>query len=312
MSEARDFRRVAILGAGLIGASFGAAMEKARPGVSIVAHDRPEVLRKLPESKFGWEASEDLSDAVRDADLIYIALPVGAAIEMLPEISARCDVRALVTDAGSTKARICKEASKAFGDGAKFLGGHPIAGREVGGFEHADAELFRRKRYVLIHDGSGKGESDFRVQRFVELLRAIGGEPVWSDVETHDWAMAVVSQMPQLVSIAVARVIADETAETGLPLSLAGSGLRDLLRTAGSPYEVWRDICMTNTENIARSLDRAAQAIDFLRTHLTSRELEKEFAGANEVYKALRETDSALRGGEGRTGKPMSRAKRNG
>ena len=312
MSEAGDFRRVAILGAGLIGASFGAAMEKARPGVSIVAHDRPEVLRKLRESKFGWETSEDLGDAVRGADLIYMALPVGAAIEMLPEIASRCDAQALVTDAGSTKARMCKEAAKAFGDGAKFLGGHPIAGREVSGFEHADADLFRGKRYVLIHDGRGKDESDFRVQRFEDLLRAIGAEPVWSDAETHDWAMAVVSQMPQLAAIAVARVIADETDETGLPLSLAGSGLRDLLRTAGSPYEVWRDICMTNTENIARSLDRAAQAIDFLRTHLTSRELEQEFAGANKVYKTLREADSAPRDDERRTGKPASRAKSNG
>jgi prephenate dehydrogenase len=312
MSVAGDFRRVAILGAGLIGTSFGAALEKARPGVSIVAYDRPEVLRKLQDSKCSWETSEDLGDAIRGADLIYMALPVGAAIEMLPQIAAQCDAHALLTDAGSTKTRMCKAAARAFGNGAKFLGGHPIAGREVSGFEHADAELFRGQRYVLIHDGSGKDEGDFRVQRFEELLRAIGAEPVWSDVETHDWAMAVVSQMPQLAAIAMARVIADETDETGLPLSLAGSGLRDLLRTAGSPYEVWRDICMTNTDNIARSLDRAAQAIDFLRTHLTSRELEKEFAGANEVYKALRATDSAPRGDEGRTGKPASRAKSNG
>jgi prephenate dehydrogenase len=312
MSEASEFRRVAILGVGLIGASFGAALEKARPGVSIVAYDRPEVLRKLRESKFGWETSEDLGQAVRGADLIYIALPVGAAIEMLPEIASQCDSRALVTDAGSTKARICRAAQKAFGDGARFLGGHPIAGRELGGLGHADAGLFRAKRYVLINDGCEKGERDSRVQQFVGLVRAIGAEPTWSDAETHDWAMAVVSQMPQLVAIAVARVVSDETDETGLPLSLAGSGLRDLLRTSGSPYEVWRDICMTNTENIARLLDRAAQAIDFLRAHLTSRELEKEFAGANEVYEMLREMDLASDGNARRAVEPMSRPKSNG
>ena len=312
MSEAGEFRRVAILGAGLIGASFGAAVQRARPHVTIVTYDRLEVLRKLRLSGYGWDASVDLGAAVCDADLIYVALPVGAAIEMLPEIAAKCDSRALVTDAGSTKTRMCNAAAKAFGGGVKFLGGHPIAGRELGGLEHADAELFRGKRYVLVHDGRGKSESDFRVQQFVELLRAIGAEPMWSDAETHDWAMAVVSQMPQLVAIAVARVISDETDETGLPLSLAGSGLRDLLRTAGSPHEVWRDICITNTENIARSLDRAAQAIEFLRTHLTSRELETEFAGANEVYKALREMDSAPDGDSRRASEPMSRAKSNG
>ncbi|MFZ0641289.1 MAG: prephenate dehydrogenase/arogenate dehydrogenase family protein [Candidatus Acidiferrales bacterium] len=309
MSEAGEFRRVAILGVGLIGASFGAALAKARPGISIVAYDRPEVLRKLRESKFDWETSEDLGHAVRDTDLIYVALPVGAVIEMLPEIASQCDSRALVTDAGSTKTRICKAAQKAFGDRGKFLGGHPIAGRELGGLESADAELFHGKRYALINDGWGKeGKTDSRVQQFVELLRATGAEPIWSDAETHDWAMAVVSQMPQLVAIAVARVVSDETDETGLPLSLAGSGLRDLLRTTGSPYEVWRDICMTNTENIAHSLDRAAQAIDFLRAHLTNRELEKEFAGANEVYKMLREMDLALDGDARRAGEPIPRA----
>ena len=123
--------------------------------------------------------------------------------------------------------------------------------------------------------------------RFIELVRAIGAEPMWSDADTHDWAMAVVSQMPQLMVVALARVIADETDETGLPLSLAGRGLRDLLRIAGSPYHVWRDICLTNADNIGRSLDRAAQAIDFLRTHLTSRELEQEFRAANDLYKSL-------------------------
>jgi prephenate dehydrogenase len=307
MSESAEFRRVAILGAGLIGASFGLALEKARPGVSIVAYDKPEVLDKLCEKKFGWEACADLRDAIRRADLVYVALPVGAAIEMLPEIGLQCESHALVTDAGSTKVRMCEVAEKTFSNGAKFLGGHPIAGQEIGGLEHADAELFRGKRYVLIEKGQD-GKSDARVQRFLELVRGIGAKPTWSDAETHDWAMAVVSQMPQLVAIAVARVVADETDETGLPMSFAGTGLRDLLRTAGSPYEVWRDICMTNTENIARSLDRTAQAIEFLRMHLTSRELAKEFQGANDLYKALRDVHVATDGEERQANEPLSRA----
>ena len=289
MSEGGTFRRVAILGTGLIGASFGAAVSRVCPLMSVIAFDKPDVLQKLKELGFGWETSANLSGAVRDADLIYVALPIRYAIEMLPEIASHCGSEALVTDAGSTKERICEVADKQFNGTAKFLGGHPIAGRELGGLEHADAELFRGARYVLVKDGRNNEESDPRVRKFVELVRLIGAEPVWSDAATHDWAMAVVSQMPQLVSVALAGVISDETDETGLPASLAGSGLRDLLRIAGSPYEVWRDICMTNTENIARSLDRAAQAIDFLRTHLTSRELKNEFDDANQVYKLLRE-----------------------
>jgi prephenate dehydrogenase len=312
MTETREFRRVAIVGTGLIGASFGAATEQVRPGVSIVAYDRPEVLCKLRESKFRWETSEDLSSAVRGADLVYVALPVGAAVELLPEILGQCDSRALVTDAGSTKARICATAQRHSGNGAKFLGGHPIAGKELGGLEHADANLFRGKPYALVADKGGEETYDLRVKNFAELLRAIGAEPVWLDADTHDWALAVVSQMPQLLAIALARVISDETDETGLPMSLAGRGLRDLLRTAGSPYELWRDICMTNSENIARSLDRVAQAIDFLRWHLTSRELEEEFCGANQLYKALRENHSANDRYEEEVRKAIGKAGANG
>lgn len=197
-----------------------------------------------------------------------------------------CGEHALVTDAGSTKTQICETARRSFADRAKFLGGHPVAGKEQSGAENADAELFRGAKYVLIGGGSEK-KGDLRVQQFVKLLREIGAEPAWTDAETHDWAMGVVSHMPQLVAIALARVIADETDETGLPVSLAGNGLHDMLRVAGSQYEMWRDICLTNADNLSRSLDRTAQAIDFLRTHLKSWELAEEFRTANDVYKLL-------------------------
>ena len=112
---------------------------------------------------------------------------------------------------------------------------------------------------------------------------------MWLDAETHDWAAAVVSHLPQLVCGALAGVVHEETDETGLPVSLAGRGLRDALRLAGSPYAVWRDIALTNTENISRALGRLSNAIEDLRSQLASRELEGEFDTANELYKILRE-----------------------
>lgn len=284
MSNPAPFDRVAIIGTGLIGASFGLALKNAYPTVSIVAFDQPEILQRINEQGLGWNVAKDVATAVRGAQLIYLALPIGAAMELLPVLAGACAAEALVTDTGSTKAAICRLAESEFRGGARFLGGHPIAGKETSGIGNADAALFRGVRYVVM---GNERESDERVLGFVELIRTIGAEPVWSDADTHDWAMAVVSQMPQLMAVALARVIVDETDETGLPVSLAGRGLRDLLRIAGSPYHVWRDICLTNADNIGRSLDRAAQAIDFLRTHLTSRELEQEFRAANDLYKSL-------------------------
>ena len=121
-----------------------------------------------------------------------------------------------------------------------------------------------------------------------EVLSAIGAEPSWCDADTHDWAVGIVSHLPQLVALALARVVQDETDETGLPVSLAGPGLQDTLRLAGSPYAVWRDILLTNKDNVSRALDRLAQAVDHLRIRLASKELEQEFQSANELYKLLR------------------------
>ena len=126
-------------------------------------------------------------------------------------------------------------------------------------------------------------------------MHTIGAEPVWCDAETHDWAVGVVSHLPQMLAVALAQVIRDETDETGMPLALAGSGLKDSLRLAGSPYGVWRDVALTNRENISRALDRLTQAIDHLRTNLGSKELGEEFDAANELYKRLHRTARARR-----------------
>jgi prephenate dehydrogenase len=223
-------------------------------------------------------------DAIRDADLVYVALPIGLTLEILPTIAASASPDALVTDAASTKTVICRVADKAFRERARFLGGHPVAGREVSGIENASADLFSGARYALI---ASEDDSDARVRNFAEVVRAIGAQPLFLDAETHDWAAGIISHLPQMVSVALARVVLDETDETGLPASLAGRGLRDATRLAGSPYEVWRDICLTNTDNIARALDRVSQAIDHLRTHLASKDLESEFRASNELYKIL-------------------------
>ncbi len=231
------------------------------------------------------EAAADLASAVRGADLVYISLPIGATIDALGAIAAAAQPHALVTDAGSTKTAICRAAEAHFRGGARFLGAHPMAGKEKAGVDYADAELFRGAPYALI---APEHDSDARLKAFAEIVRAIGAQPVWTDADTHDWAVGIVSHLPQLVSIALARVVQDETDETGMPLTLAGPGLQDMLRLAGSSYGIWRDILLTNTENASRALDRLAQAVDHLRRNLASKELEQEFSAANEVYKLLR------------------------
>jgi prephenate dehydrogenase len=284
-SRAIPFSRVTVVGTGLIGGSFALALRDKFPDIQITGYDRHAVLEHALAAGVIARGEADLSRAVSEADLVYIALPIGVTIDALPGVASASGREALVTDTASTKAAVSQTAARYFsGSTAKFLGGHPMAGKENSGVEHASPDLFHGSRYALI---GVEADADERVKAFAEVIHTIGAEPVWCDAETHDWSVGVVSHLPQMLAVALAQVIRDETDETGMPLTLAGPGLKDSLRLAGSPYGLWRDVALTNRENIARSLDRLTQAIEHLRTNLGSKELGEEFAAANELYKLL-------------------------
>lgn len=291
MSEnsAAGFNRVAVLGTGLIGGSFALALRKHLPDARIVGFDREAVLQQARDRNAIHEASTDLATAIRGADLVYVALPISATIEMLPEIAKHAAPNALVTDACSTKRAVCRAAAQHFHGGAFFLGGHPMAGKETEGIGGADEKLFENAKYVLIEE-SADSKNTPQAAAFAAFLEKMRSCPIWLDAETHDWAVAIISHLPQMAAIALAEVIAAESdgEAAGLPTSLASSGVRDSLRLAGSPYAMWRDIAFSNSDNLSRALDRLSQAIDQIRTHLTSRDLENSFAEANRLHKSLK------------------------
>src|SRR5215469_7294504 len=284
MAPSMPFRRVAIIGTGLIGGSFGLALRKNFPAISVAGFDRSGPLKEAVRRGAVQESAATIKDATLGADLIYVALPIGATIGALSAIAGSAEPEALITDSCSAKAMVGNAAKAHFKGGTRFLGGHPMAGREKSGIENADAGIFASAPYALI---GSESDPDDRVRNFVELVGAIGAKPIWCDAETHDWAVSLVSHLPQLVALALARVVADETDETGLPVTLASKGLQDMLRLAGSPYGVWRDVFLANRENVSHALDRLAQAVDHLRTNLSSKELEDEFRTANDLFELL-------------------------
>src|ERR1700674_2203445 len=290
---AASFRRVAIVGTGLIGGSFALALRKYFPDSVVVGWDKAPVLRTALERGAIHEGIPDLTLAIAGTDLIYVALPVGHTIELLPEIARLASPNALVTDASSTKRTVCAVAAESFHEGgAHFLGGHPMAGKEISGIAAADANLFRDSKYALIRASAKEKafkERELRVAGFVAVIEKLGAAPVWLEPEAHDRAAAVVSHLPQLLSVALAGLVRSQTDETGLPVTLAGRGLRDALRLAGSPYSVWRDIILTNSDNLERVLDQMVQALEQVRSDLRTRALEEEFSAAGELYKILRD-----------------------
>lgn len=286
--------RVTILGTGLIGGSFALALKKYATDVRICGWDRAEVSQQARSASIFDECfAGSIAPALRSADLVFIALPIGVTLDVLPEIASLAPKHALVTDACSTKLRIVQAAAENFTAAtALFLGGHPMAGREVAGMGNADADLFRNAPYALITDPAAldgdTANRDPRVSAFVKLLEKIGARPLWLGAQQHDYAVGMVSHLPQLAAVALGSFLYDHLDENGLPITVAGPGLRDSLRLAGSPYSTWRDIVLTNREVLSAALDLLSRKLDDLRERLNSRELEADFDAANELYKLLR------------------------
>ena len=281
------FQRVAIIGLGLIGGSWGLALAKAGFAGQRVGCDRREVLDRAVNRHVVDEGSPSPAEAVRDADLVILATPVGAILNLLPKLKKACSYNTLVTDVGSTKRVICRRAHEFFGAEPLFLGGHPLAGKERCGLENADAKLFEKCRYVLTPLVPAH-QSDPRVQRFAALLGSLGARPHWTDATSHDRVVALLSHLPQLVSSSLASLTEEQGADEKLPLELAASGFRDVTRLADSPYSIWRDICLTNAENIQIAIEALIQKLESMKLHLSDRELEREFQQAARLRDRLR------------------------
>jgi len=283
-------QRAAILGTGLIGGSFAKALRKYTPDMHITGWDREDVAHQLKSSGVANATfSGAIEPAIRGADLIYIALPIGVTLDILPEIAQNAAPHALVTDGCSTKLRICTAAAELFDEEESspiFLGGHPMAGRELSGFAQSDADLFQKATYALV--GPSQEDRDPRIVAFTKILEKLGARPTWLGAQQHDYAVGLASHLPQLTAVALGSFLYDRLDENGLPITLAGPGLRDTLRLAGSSYATWRDIVLTNREVLSAALDLFARRLDDLRERLGSRELEADFDAANELYKLLR------------------------
>jgi len=280
------FERVSIVGLGLLGGSWGLALKENGFSGTVQGCDRGQVLERAVSLKVIDDGSEDVKQALRDADLVILATPVTAILDLLPMLLPAISAHALVTDVGSTKRLICERAMQLFHDTALFLGGHPMAGKERSGLEHAAASLFRNARYALV-PLKPDDASDARVKAFTALLTEMRASPFITDATTHDRAVAFLSHLPQLVSTGLASLIAEQSAQNFLPLEFAGPGFRDVTRLAESPYTIWRDICLTNGENIRSALALFVQKLGEMETHLNDGELEREFNQAFRLRERL-------------------------
>lgn len=279
------FKHIAIVGVGLIGGSFALAARRAGIGERITGWDNKDVLdeataRGVIDAK---EASFE-SGGVCDADLVYLAAPVGAILSVLRTRGNSFKAGAIVTDAGSTKREICRVAREALPRSVSFVGGHPMAGSHRAGLEHADADLFQGAPYALVVD-EAKDESSSVIRVVEEIVRGIGAGPVKLTAEEHDRAVARVSHAPQLLATALACAVARRRNEADL--RLAGSGFSEMVRLAASRWSVWEDICRTNADEITFALDEVIGEIEAARSSIASGDFDGVGAAFDEANRLI-------------------------
>jgi prephenate dehydrogenase len=275
------FQRIAIAGVGLIGGSFALAMRKAGFSGTIAGVSSTRTLDEA-ESLGVIDARCTLEQAAAEYDLVYLAQPISGILRSIEAIGKFLRPDSLVTDAGSTKAVIADSARKWLRS-CKFIGGHPMAGKESRGVASADADLFRGRTYVLT---GADLESPLTVE-FVSWIERIGAIPVFLDAEEHDRTVALTSHVPQLLSTALGAMLAERELSDG-QWKVAGPGLTDMTRLAMSSYEIWRDILETNHEPIESALTFYIDKLIGFRENLTSQQLRVEFESSADVARRLR------------------------
>jgi prephenate dehydrogenase len=281
-----SIRQITIVGTGLIGGSLGLALKKYGFTGRIIGCDRAPVLERAIEKGAIEDGSTHPLDSSRGSQVIVLATPVGAVIDLIRELGPALPASTLVTDVGSTKAEIVSAAERVFGKHAsrRFLAGHPMAGKENAGVESADAELFAGAAW-FVTPLAGQNIDQGICGEYLEWIEKIGARLAVLPAPEHDQLCAWISHLPQMLSTALAAALVEHYGEDAPLLEAGGRALREMTRIAGSPYSMWRDIAITNQHNIREALLQIEQHLAHIRENLDSRELAHEFEQAHRLKK---------------------------
>ncbi|MBL8013834.1 MAG: prephenate dehydrogenase/arogenate dehydrogenase family protein [Candidatus Omnitrophica bacterium] len=251
------FRKVTIVGVGLIGASIGMAMRKKNLAKEIVGVARKDAtLEAAKEQGAIHSGTKNIKDALKDAELIILAAPVNAIIEAIPVVNAHGKRGAIVTDVGSTKALIVDQAQKNLHPSFLFVGSHPIAGSEKSGPQAGSADLFVNTTCVMTPTEKTNRLAKEKVKHFWTQL---GAHVKFMPPAEHDEVFACISHLPHVMAYSLAKSIPEQY------LSYTTQSLRDTTRIAGSDPKMWNDICVSNTKNILKALDEYAKVLGSIR-----------------------------------------------
>ena len=278
--------RIAILGTGLLGTSAGLALRAAGfPGTIVGWNRSPEQARVALAMGALDSVADDPLEAALGAQIVLLAMPIYATLDFMEKLAQVLGPEQLATDVGSTKQAISEAAGRLFNrpDRAAFLPGHPMAGKERGGAELGDAELFRGAVWLFTDDPAAERTAVGAelVSGWRELVAGMGAKTLDLDPVRHDKLVAWVSHLPQFVATALSALLEDEVGEAPELKDVGGRGLREMTRLGASPFSMWRDIAHTNTEAVEAALYALEQRLAYVRENLRTPELRDEFERAN-------------------------------
>ena len=253
----RAVERLAVVGTGLVGTSV--ALAAARIGTRTRGFDADRVVLEGSAARGALQPASSLAEAVADADLVVVAVPVGSAPEVVREVLDAASPEAIVTDVASTKRPLDSVTDP------RFVPGHPVAGGATGGPARASADLFDAATWFLTPNEASSPQSVELVERFVVSL---GARAVRTEADAHDRLLALTSHLPHALANVLMLRVADAAADNDAPFAFAGASLQEMTRLAGANAAVWSDIFLGNADEIAAALDGFRTTLDALEQAL--------------------------------------------
>ncbi len=262
------FNQLGVIGCGLMGGSFALALKRAGLVKRVVGYSKsPSTTEKAKKLGVIDTIAESALLAVSGSDIVLLAVPVAATEATFKAIRHLVEPGMLLMDVGSTKRDVVDAARRVLKERVvSFVPAHPIAGKEVAGVGHADATLYNGRQVILTPISQTPLEL---VQKATDVWSAIGSQVLRMTPENHDAAFAAVSHLPHLLAFAYFSSVAGQPAGKDF-LSLAGPGFRDFTRIAASDPTVWRDILMSNREELLKQSQRFRHSLDAMEHVLTS------------------------------------------
>jgi len=275
---------LSIIGVGLIGGSLARALRKSKLVRRVTGCNRSEeTLKKAVELDVIDDYFLNISEAVKDADVVIIGTPLSVSEKILPEVADSMSVNTVLTDVGSVKGGIVNVARQALGENfPNFVPGHPIAGTEKNGVEASYEDLFVGHRVILT---PLKETSEKAHELVTEMWRSIGANVIDLDVKHHDEVLAATSHLPHMLAYALVDCLASMQERDEI-FEYAAGGFADFTRIASSSPDMWHDICFSNREALIRTLEIFSSHINNIKSAIEeseSDELLKTFKRAKEA-----------------------------